>query len=259
MRLVHTILALAAASVGLGPCVAAPAQPTPRYVLAALADPARPPDQVQRDARRKPAALIAFAGLRPGDRVADLMPAGGYFTRIFSRVVGPSGRVYAFTPAEELRNCSAEETAGSRAMAHDPRYRNVTLAAGPIETFAAPEALDLVWTALNYHDFHDRFMGPANVRVLDEAIFAALKPGGVLVVIDHAAEPGSGLRDTETLHRIDPEAIKQEVESAGFVLEAESGLLREAGDDHRRSSLDPAMHDRTDQVVLKFRKPRSAS
>jgi predicted methyltransferase len=258
MRPVHPVTALIAACASVCPCakaVSASPEPVPAYIAAALADPGRPPDQVQRDVRRKPAALIAFAGVKPGDRVADLVPSSGYYTRIFSRVVGPAGRVYAFTPAEELRNCSAEETAGSRAMAHDPRWRNVMLSAGPIETFAAPEPLDMVWTSLNYHDFHDKFMGPTNVAVLNQAIFAALKPGGVLLVVDHAAEPGSGLRDTETLHRIDPEAIKKEVEAAGFVLDAQSDILRQTSDDHRRPSFDPAMHDRTDQVVLKFRRP----
>jgi predicted methyltransferase len=121
----------------------------PAYVSAAIADAARPADQVARDAKRKPGEVIAFAGLKPGDRVADFMPASGYFTRLFSRVVGPKGRVFAFTPTEELKNCSAEETAGIREMAHDPRFHNVIYAMGPIETFVPPMQLDMVWTSLN--------------------------------------------------------------------------------------------------------------
>ena len=230
----------------------------PAYVLAAIADPARPADQVTRDANRKPGEVIAFDGLKSGDRVADFMPASGYFTRIFSRVVGAKGRVYAFTPTEELKNCSAEETAGIRAMAHDGQYRNVTYAMSPIETFVPPFRLDMVWTSLNYHDLHDKFLGPANVAIWNEEVLAALKPGGVFLVIDHVAEPGSGLRDTERLHRIDPETIKQEVEAAGFVFEGESDALRNLADDHTAASSDPVIKSHTDQVVLKFRKPRNS-
>jgi predicted methyltransferase len=100
-------------------------------------------------------------------------------------------------------------------------------------------------------------LGPANVAVWNEEVFAALKPGGVFLVIDHVAESGSGLRDTERLHRIDPEAIKQEVESAGFVLESESDVLRNPADDHTATSFDPVIKGHTDQIVLKFRKPRN--
>jgi predicted methyltransferase len=230
----------------------------PAYVSAAISDPARPADQVARAANRKPGEVIAFAGLKPGERVADFMPASGYFTRLFSRVVGAKGRVFAFTPTEELKNCSAEETAGIRAMAHDSRFRNVVYAMGPIETFVPPMQLDMVWTSLNYHDLHDKFLGPANVAVWNEEVFAALKPGGVFLVIDHVAEPGSGLRDTERLHRIDPEAIKQEVEAAGFVFESKSDVLRNPADDHTARSFDPVIKGHTDQIVLKFRKPRNA-
>jgi predicted methyltransferase len=228
---------------------------SPNYIRAALADPARPPDQVARDASRKPDALIALAGLKPGDHVADLLPEGGYFTRLFSRIVGPRGRVWAFTPAEELKNCDAQETAGIRALAHDSRYRNIAFAWASAETFFPPFGLDMVWTSQNYHDLHDKFLGPVNVALLNAEIFAALKPGGVYMVIDHAAAPGSGLRDTETLHRIDPETIKSEVEAAGFVLAGESDVLRNPADDHTRLVFDKAIRGHTDQVVLKFRKP----
>jgi predicted methyltransferase len=255
MHPVHAVLAALLLAGGAQAALAAPSA-TPRYIATALADPARPAEQVRRDVLRKPGELIAFAAIKPGDRIAELVPASGYYTRIFSRVVGPSGRVYAFTPSEELRNCTAEETEGSRAMLHDARFSNVVQTAGPIETFATPEPVDLVWTSLNYHDLHDKFMGPANVAVVNQAIYAALKPGGVLLIVDHVAPAGSGLRDTETLHRIDPAAIKREVEAAGFVLERESNLLRNPSDDHSRPSFDASMHDRTDQVVLEFRRPK---
>ena len=127
------------------------------------------------------------------------------------------------------------------------------------DRFAVPERLDLVWTAQNYHDLHDTFMKPTDIAALNAAIFRALKPGGVFIVIDHAAESGSGLRDTETLHRIDPQSIREEVTAAGFVFEGESAVLRNADDSHLLRVFDPAIRHRTDQVVLKFRKPGSAS
>ena len=236
---------------------AAPAPASSAAELSAvLSDPARPAEDVRLDAVRKPAEVIAFAGLKSGDRVADFMSGNGYFTRIFSRVVGPTGRVYAFTPAQQLANCSASETAGSKALEHDPRYANVEVLIDAADRFAVPEPVDMVWTAQNYHDLHDSFMKPLEIAALNAAIFRALKPGGVYLVIDHAAQAGSGLRDTETLHRIDPASIRAEVTAAGFVFEGESALLRNPDDSHLLRVFDPAIRHRTDQVVLKFRKPR---
>jgi len=243
-------LLLSAVMVSTGACACA--DTSSNNIAAALADPARPADQVARDAARKPAEVIAFSGMKPGDRVGDFMSGNAYFTRIFARVVGPSGRVYAFVPQEEIKNCSAEETAGSRAIAADPAYPNVKVTTGPVNAYAAPEKLDIIWTAQNYHDLHDRFMGPADISVLDKRMFDTLKSGGVLLIIDHVAEPGSGLRDTDTLHRIDPAAIIAEVEAAGFKLAGESGVLRNPDDRHTLKVFDPAIRGHTDQVVLKF-------
>jgi predicted methyltransferase len=239
--------------VSTGACACA--DPAPDNIALALADPARPADQVARDGARKPADVIAFSGMKAGDRVGDFMSGNAYFTRIFSRVVGPSGRVYAFVPDEEVKNCAPDEVAGSRAIAVDPAYANVKVSFGPVNDYGAPEKLDIVWTAQNYHDLHDPFMGPADITVLDKRIFDALKPGGVFVVIDHVAEPGSGLHDTNTLHRIDPAAIVAEVEAAGFKLAGESGVLRNPADRHTLRVFDPAIRGHTDQVVLKFVKP----
>jgi predicted methyltransferase len=227
----------------------------PSYVTASVADPARPSEQTARDADRKPAEVLAFTGVQPGDRVADFMSGAGYFTRLFSRIVGETGRVYAFVPEEQIRNCAPAETAGTRALGADAGYANVRVLIAPVASFRAPEALDLVWTALNFHDLYDSFMGPANVPEVARSMFNALKPGGVLVVVDHVAESGSQIRDTETLHRIDPDVIIRTLEAAGFTLEARSELLRNPADDHRRRVFDPAIRGRTDQVILKFRRP----
>jgi predicted methyltransferase len=222
----------------------------------AIGDSRRPPQQKALDSARKPGDLIVFSGLKAGDRVADFMPGNAYFTRIFSNVVGPAGHVYAFIPAEQAANCAPGEIAGTKDVARDSSYANVSVLSDPVAKFRTPEKLDVLWTAQNYHDLHDSFMGPADVAALNKVFFNALKPGGVLVVVDHVAAAGSGLSDTETLHRIDPDSIRTEVEAAGFVLEAESAILRNIDDDHTRIVFDPAIRGRTDQIAFKFRKPR---
>ncbi len=227
----------------------------PRYVTVALSDPLRPLDQVSLDRVRKPGEVIAFSGLKPGDRVADFMSGNAYFTRIFSRVVGSKGHVYAILPTEQLAHCAPDEVAGTNVIEHDRTYSNVMVLRTAAEQFAVPESLDLVWLSQDYHDLHDQFMRPTDAGRFNAAVFRALKRGGVYLIIDHAASAGSGLRDTETLHRIDPESIRSEVTAAGFVLEGQSEVLRNPEDAHRLAVFDPAIRHRTDQVVLKFRKP----
>lgn len=246
---------LIAAGVCCAPASIAAAQPAEAALAQALTDPARPADQVALDALRKPAEVIAFAGVKRGDRVADFMPGNGYFTRILSRVVGSEGRVYAFLAAQQLANCSPDETAGTRALEKDVRYTNVRVLIDAADRFAAPEPLDVVWMSLGYHDLHDSFMRPLDIGALNAAVFRALKPGGIYLVIDHAAAAGSGLRDTETLHRIDPQTLVAEVTAAGFVLEAQSAVLRNPADSHLLKVFDPAIRHQTDQVILRFRKP----
>jgi predicted methyltransferase len=229
---------------------------TPVLVEAAISDPRRPDDQVKLDVTRKPALSVLFSEAKAGDRIADVMSGNGYFTRILSDVVGPSGHVYAYIPTEQIAHCSPREIAGTQAIARDSSYRNVTLLTGSLADFRMPEKLDLIWMSQSYHDLHDSFLGPANVAVLNKTIFDTLKPGGVFLVIDHVAEAGSGLRDTETLHRIDPIRMKNEIEAAGFVLESQSDVLRSTDDDHKRAIFDPTIRGRTDQVLFRFRKPQ---
>ena len=229
------------------------------YVGAAIAAPERPPEQIARDAERRPEAVLRFAGVKPGERVADFMSGGGYFTRLFSHIVGKAGHVYAFLPDEQLRNCSPDEVAGTRALEHAGAYPNVSVLTGPVNRFRPPEPVDVLWTSLNFHDLYDPFMGPADVPQVVRAMFEALKPGGELLIIDHVAQAGSGVRDTDTLHRIEPEVIIRTVEAAGFRLEAESDLLRNPQDGHRLRVFDAAVRGRTDQVILKFRKPLAAT
>jgi predicted methyltransferase len=235
--------------------LADPLEGIPANVIAAIADSRRPAEQIKLDAARWPALLIAFADVKPGDHVVDFMSGNAYFTRILSDVVGPNGRVYAFIPAEQIANCPTNEIAGTQAIAHDPGYANVSVLTSSLANFRMPEKLDLIWTAQNYHDLHDSFLGPADVAALNKAFFSALKPGGVFLVIDHVAESGSGLRDTETLHRIDPMRMKSEIEAAGFVLESQSDALRNPADDHKRAVFDPIVRGKTDQIIFRFRRP----
>jgi predicted methyltransferase len=229
--------------------------PAESTIKAALSDPRRPLEQVKLDASRRPAQLLAFANLRAGDNIADFMPGNGYFTRIMSGVVGSKGHVYAYLPEEQLANCPPSEVAGTRVLEHDSAYANITVISGPAAKFGAARKLDLIWTAQNYHDLHDSFMGPADVAALNKTFFNALRPGGVYLVVDHVAAPGSGLRDTESLHRIDPLQLRKEVTAAGFVFEGESDALRNPDDDHTESVFDPRVRGHTDQLVYKFRRP----
>ncbi|HMB43172.1 MAG TPA: methyltransferase, partial [Luteimonas sp.] len=118
-----------------------------------------------------------------------------------------------------------------------------------------PEPLDVVFTSQNYHDYPDKFMGPTDPMVLNRAVFQALKPGGVFIIVDHAAQAGAGLRDTETLHRIDPETVKAQVTAAGFRFDGSSNVLRNPADTHTVKVFDPSIRRHTDQFVFRFRKP----
>ncbi|HUX74595.1 MAG TPA: hypothetical protein VMV25_11980 [Steroidobacteraceae bacterium] len=226
----------------------------PAAIVAAAADPHRPPADRARDADRKPAETVAFAGLRPGQKIGELLPGAGYFTRIFSQVVGRRGHVYAEAPPPGPGGKDYE--AGARALATDPHYANVTILAQPLATLHFPVALDMVWTSQNYHDLHN--IPGFDLVKFNRRVFAALKPGGIYLVLDHAAAAGSGTRDTATLHRIDPAVVKKEVLAAGFELEASSDLLHRPEDPHTARVFDPSIRGRTDQFIFKFRKPAGA-
>jgi predicted methyltransferase len=231
----------------------------PAYITAAVADTARPQADTERDAERKPADMLAFAGVKPGAKVVDLLPGGGYFTRLFSAAVGPQGKVYALAPArpETAPADAPDRAAAVKAIAADPHYGNVTVISQPAKQllqFSLPEPVDVVWTSQNYHDLHN--IPDTNVLDFDKVVFQALKPGGVYIVLDHAAEAGSGFRDTSTLHRIDEAAVKKEVEAAGFKFEGASTVLRNKDDPHTAKVFDSSIRGHTDQFILKFRKPK---
>lgn len=221
-----------------------PAAPPAATIAAAVADAGRPEADTARDAARKPAEMLAFAGVKPGMVVVDLLPGAGYFTRLFSVAVGPKGKVYGWLPT------GASEASQRRfdPIATNPAYANATLM--PPGDLAPPLPVDLVWTSQNYHDLYLRNHA---TEALNAQAFKALKSGGTYIVLDHVARPGSGAADTQALHRIDPELVKAEVIKAGFVFVGESNVLRRTGDDHSVRVYD--LHDATDQFILKFRKP----
>ena len=220
----------------------------PAYVAAAVADTHRPAANTGQDAARHPAEMMVFAQVKPGDKVVEFWPGAGYATRLLSKIVGPTGKVYAMnapTFPDRLKHAVDSVTG-------DPEYANVTVLEQPFDQIRVPQAVDVVWTSENYHDFQNTGPFKADTAAMDKAVFAALKPGGLFIITDYVAAPGSGKRDTQTLHRIDPEFIKQEVTAAGFVLDGQSELLKNASDTHTERS-----HQESDQVMLRFRKPRA--
>jgi predicted methyltransferase len=241
-----SITAIAAALAFTGGA-AAIAQAPPASFTAAINDAARPAADKERDVHRKPADMLSIAEIKPGSKVGELIPGGGYFTRIFSKAVGPTGKVYALNnPAAEGRPPPAV-----RAIAADAGYSNVTVIEGPLTAFKTPEPVDVIWTSQNYHD-----LPPAARPAVNKAAFAALKPGGIYIVLDHSAPKGAGEVAHSTLHRADEDIVKTEVAAAGFKLEKEYDTLANPKDDRTKRVFDAAVRGDTDQFILKYRKPK---
>ena len=252
MKTIFLAMAAGAAVLSMSAPLMALAAPS-ASVAAALADAGRPPEDVARDAARKPAELIAFAGLKAGDRVIDFIPAGGYWTKIFSGVVGPTGAVIATVPGQ-AEAMFAKGTASINAFASTHPNVKVNVTKGALTPADGP--VDMFWTAQNYHDLYNSPQGAATLTAVNGAVFAALKPGGVYLVIDHASKTGAGTADTNTLHRIEEAVVRKDLEAAGFVFEGSSDAIRNAADPRTANVFDPAIRGKTDQFVLKFRKPK---
>jgi predicted methyltransferase len=224
-------------------------------VAAALADSSRPDSDTTRDANRKPQQTLAFSGIKPGDKVADYVADSGYFTRLFSSVVGSKGHVYAVEPTAFFKFQSFPLAVGALegyAVAHP----NVTVTtAAALDGLKFPEKLDLFWISQNYHDLHDKFMGPVDIAAFNKAVYEALKPGAFYLVLDHSAAPGAPADVTETLHRIESSTVRREVEAAGFKFDSESSILANPADPRTAKVFDNTIRGHTDQFILKFRKP----
>ena len=240
-------LALMSATALLALAAAAPlaAQAVYPALQAAVADPSRPEADRVRAADRKPAELIAFAGVKEGSKVVELAPGGGYFPRILTGAVGAKGKVDAITGR-------APPALTDFAAAHP----TLSIVAAPQGEIGVSEPVDVVWTTLNYHDFKNAKVGDTDVAVLmNTAAFKALKPGGIYLVVDHQAAPGAGASVTSTFHRIEDAAVKKEVEAAGFKLDAQSNLLRHPQDNLGVAVRESGPRGQSDQFVLRFRKP----
>ena len=243
MRQISTIALTLAAALALSGCIVVADTGTTTVVHHTA-----PAEVVYAAALAHPDRMLAFAMLEPGDKVADIRPGAGYFTRLFARVVGPEGKVYAFVP-----NRTAERE-NPRADLLVAAWPNVVRVNGDLDTMSFPEPLDVVWMSQEYHDFHIPAFN-TDVATMNRAIFAALKPGGLFIVIDHAGRPGTGHSEVLSLHRIEGASLRAEVEAAGFVFDGETTVLANAADDRTVNVFDEAIRGRTDQFVYRFRKP----
>ena len=238
----------------LAACAPMAERPSAASYAAALADPARPAADRERDGARKPAELLAFAGIVPGQKVGDFAMGGGYLTRLLAVAVGPTGHVYGFQPAEFIayRKAYADE---QRVV--DEAYANVDAVNGPYAAPPFPAGLDAIVTVQNFHDLYLKPFLPSDTGArASKALFAALKPGGTLLVVDHSAVPGSGTTLSDNLHRIDRQAVIDVLTGAGFRLEASSDLYARPADPRTANVFDPSIRGQTDQFTLRFRKPR---
>src|SRR5215217_2612594 len=223
-KLVTPLAGVLAIALAASAMAAPSSSDVPDNLLTAIADPARPEKDRARDAARHPGEILAFAGVKPGDKVGEFISFNKQYGTDLDTVAGA--------------------------------YSNVVPLKTSLGAYAPAEKLDLIFTAQNYHDMHLGFMKPEQIAAVNKSVFDALKPGGVYLVIDHYAKDGSGTADSSKLHRIDIASVKSELTAAGFVLEGESPLLRAEADPRTASVFDDSIKGKTDQFVLKFRKPK---
>ena len=248
----HRFAALALLAGLAGACSAEADTGTAPNPATIVADPARPEADRALDADRHPADLLALLDLKAGQTVADVWP-GDYWDRLFANAVGPAGKVYA-VHLEEADKAEDNPTPPDGSMPL-PGHPNVITVVTHANTLALPAKADVIWMRQNYHDLYDKFMGPADVPAFNKAVYAALKPGGRFVIIDHAAPDGSGLRDTDTTHRIDAAVVKSDLAAAGFRFVGESQVLRNPADDRTKLVFEPSVRGKTDQFVYVFERP----
>lgn len=230
----------------------APAPQEPGDYAYVLVSETRPEADRERDEARHTAEVLAFAEVAPDDKIGDMIIGGGFWTRAFARIVADGdGEVIAWQPAEFIGFQASYGEAIDAAEAMD----DVSAIRSPIGAPEFPAGMDLIFTNQNYHDLHLQPFAADTAAKVNAAVFAALKPGGLYVIIDHAAQPGAGLGVTHTLHRIDIADVKREVEAAGFVLDGESDILLNDTDPMTANVFSESIRGRTSQFMLRFRKP----
>ncbi len=227
-------------------------------IKAAIASKDRPENETTRDANRKPEAILSLLGAEPGMMIADLCAGSGYYTDLLSKVVGPEGKVIAHNPpyvvSRFAKFLNTEGTGWLARLETAQWQKNVVKNIEEPDTINLPVGLDAVTMMLFYHDM---VWQGVNREMMNRRIYNALKPGGVYLIVDHSAEPGSGLRDVKTLHRIDKNTVIKEITRAGFELEVDSDILSHPEDARDYSFVRDVQtnRDRTDRMVLKFVKP----
>ncbi len=252
MRGLAIALALVASAVAPGAAAASPSQ-----IAAAVASPGRTPDNVKLDEGRKPVEVLTFFGLKRGMRVIDMFGVNKYWAEIMLPIVGPKGKITVWQPTQFLND---ERRKAFEAFAR--RHKNVSLISSPFETpNLATNAYDFMIMNLDYHDVYLENAERKVVRMDPDAwlktIYAAMKPGAVVGIIDHVALPNADTRATVAqLHRIDPEVVKADFQRAGFELVGVRNFLRNPADDHSLIVFDPKVRGKTDRFVYRFRKPR---
>ncbi len=225
-------------------------------IAAAVASPARTADNMKLDESRKPAEVLEFFGLKPGMNAIDMFGANRYWSEIMAPVVGPYGSVVVWQPAQYMNDKRRTEFAQFAA-----RQPNVALISSPFENpLLGTDRYDFLIMNMDYHDVYwqnpERKIPRMDPDSWLRALYAAMKPGAVVGIIDHIASPNDDVRATvEKYHRIDPAVVKADFERAGFVLEGESDMLRNPADDHMLNVFDPQIRGKTDRFVFKFRKP----
>lgn len=216
-----------------------------------LSDPTRPAADKARDAGRKPSDVIAYLGIEPGMQVLDLVAAGGYYTEVLSKAVGPDGRVHAQNPPSLLKFRDGAYDKELSARLSGARLGNVERLDVDLQSLEIPPgSLDAAFTALNFHDVYNR--DPKAAQGMLALTFRLLKPGGVLGLIDHVGDPD---KDNTKLHRIDPALVRAAVQQAGFEIDGESSLLAVPTDGHDAFVFDPTVRGNTDRFLLRLRKP----